>query len=130
MENTKLKSILIVEDEKLLLEAIATKTTLLGIETTTFTTGTEALAMLKTADKIPDVIWLDYHLQDMDGLQFLVELKKDNRLINIPVFVISNSMDDEKVKNILQLGAEKYLLKAQHSLNELIDIISNNIDKN
>jgi len=124
-------TIMIVEDETLLLQAITKKMKLNKIEPVGCTDGQQALDYLKDFPTLPDAIWLDYHLNGMDGLTLMNNLKKNRRWASIPVFVVSNSVGPEKVTNMLALGAKKYLLKADYRLDEIIKTIIDFInDKN
>jgi CheY-like chemotaxis protein len=115
--------IMIVEDENLLLLAISKKMRILGIEPVSCVSAEQALDYLNVLPELPDAIWLDFHLGGMDGLEFMKKLKENPIWINIPVFVISNSASPEKVNEMLALGAVKYILKAEHRLDEIIDSI-------
>jgi two-component system chemotaxis response regulator CheY len=112
--------VMVVEDENLLLQAISKKMTISGIETVSCLSAEQALDYLKNFPELPDAIWLDYHLKDMDGLTFMRNLKDNPTWKDIPVFVVSNSASPEKVNNMLALGAKKYVLKAEHRLDEII----------
>jgi len=116
--------VMVVEDEEVLSEAIKKKLEKSGMIPVTSASGKDAIELLtNTPDTKPDLIWLDYHLKDMDGLSFMAELKKHNTLENIPVIVVSNSAANDKVEAMLALGAKQYLLKAEHRLDELVETI-------
>lgn len=118
----KLK-VMIIEDEEMLLFAINKKMENVGIQTQSFATAKEALDFLSTAEDLPDAIWLDYYLKDMNGIEFMHELKKNEKHANIPVVVVSNSANDEKVSAMIAMGVKKYFLKADHRLEEMIEEI-------
>jgi len=124
-------AVMVVEDEELLLNAIAKKLDLNGYKVVSCKSGGQAIDYLKNMDQKPDAIWLDYYLKDMNGLAFMDELKKLSGGVHIPIMVVSNSASDEKVHSMLALGAKKYMLKAQYRLDDLIhalrDIITESI---
>ena len=120
--NNNLK-VMVVEDEPLLLEAIGDKLKKEGIVTTLCQGGKEALERLANKDGLPDAIWLDYYLKDMDGLAFMGMIKQNPALQNIPVIVVSNSANNQKVSSMLALGVKKYLLKAEYRMEDIIKII-------
>lgn len=113
-------SIMVVEDEDLLLQAITKKLEVNGFEVVSCKSGEQAMDYLKNMEQKPDAIWLDYYLKDMDGIVFMTALKQLPKGGDIPVMVVSNSASDEKVHNMLTLGAKKYMLKAQYRLDDLI----------
>lgn len=116
-------TIMVVEDEELLLQAITKKLTISGMGVVTCTSGREAIDHLNTDATLPDAVWLDYYLKDMSGLGFMQELKRNPTWENIPVLVVSNSASPDKVHNMLALGAKKYILKADYRLDEIIAMI-------
>lgn len=122
-------AVMVIEDEVLLLQAITKKLQLNGIEVVSCRTGLQALDYLKNLPQLPDLIWLDYYLGDLDGLDLLKRIKENKKWSRIPVCVVSNSANPEKVHNMLDLGAEKYYLKAEHRLEDIIREVVEIINK-
>ena len=114
---------MVVEDEVLLLQAITKKLKLSNMDVLSCASGQQAIDYLNSLDELPDAIWLDYYLKDMNGLAFMQQLKMDPKWTDIPVMVVSNSASPEKVHNMLGLGAKKYILKAEYRLDEIIAMI-------
>ena len=114
---------MVVEDEALLLQAITKKLKLSGMDVLSCASGQQAVDYLNNIDELPDAIWLDYYLKDMNGLAFMQEVKSNPRWEHIPVLVVSNSASPEKVHNMLGLGAKKYILKAEYRLDEIIAML-------
>lgn len=123
-------TIMVVEDEALLLQAITKKLKLSGMDALSCASGQQAVDYLKNLDELPDAVWLDYYLKDMNGLAFMQELKQNPAWINIPVIVVSNSASPDKVNTMLALGAKKYILKAEYRLDEIIQMIRDFIKDN
>lgn len=122
MNETNLK-VLVVEDEPLLLEAIGEKLRKEGIEAILCSGGEKALEHVNNDVELPDAIWLDYYLKDMNGLAFMDQVRQNSKWQDIPVIVVSNSANAEKVSTMLALGVKKYLLKAEYRLEDIVDII-------
>lgn len=116
-------TIMIVEDETLLLQAITKKLKLSGMDVLSCSSGQQAIDYLNNIEELPDAVWLDYYLKDMNGLAFMQEMKANPKWSDIPVLVVSNSASPEKVHNMLGLGAKKYILKAEYRLDEIIALI-------
>jgi CheY-like chemotaxis protein len=116
-------TIMVVEDEALLLQAISKKLKISGMDVLSCASGQQAIDYLTNLDEMPDAVWLDYYLKDMNGLAFMQELKQNPKWIDIPVLVVSNSASPDKVSNMLGLGAKKYILKAEYRLDEIIEMI-------
>lgn len=123
-------TIMVVEDETLLLQAITKKLKISGMDVLSCASGQQAVDYLNNLDELPDAVWLDYYLKDMNGLAFMQELKANPAWTNIPVIVVSNSASPEKVSNMLALGARKYILKAEFRLDEIIGMIRDFIKDN
>jgi two-component system, chemotaxis family, chemotaxis protein CheY len=71
--------------------------------------GKEALEVLK-AHKV-HIILTDVNMPNMDGLQFLGEVKNNNDTKDLPVFVVSTEGGQSKVIEAVRLGAAGYLRK-------------------
>lgn len=72
--------------------------------------GKEAINLLKSAATLPDIIFLDYNMPVMNGIECLNEIKNNLRTECIPVFMLSESM--EKAEVACKLGAEKFIQKS------------------
>jgi len=121
-------TVMVVEDEALLLQAAAKKLEREGIKVLACPSGEIALTHVNELDNVPDAIWLDYYLKDMNGLAFMQAIKTNPKWAEIPVIVVSNSASPDKVHNMLALGVNKYILKAQYRLDEIITILREIID--
>ena len=71
--------------------------------------GAEALATLQT-QKV-DLILSDINMPNMDGLEFLSELKSNDSLKNVPVIMVSTEGSQTKVLEAVQLGSAGYVRK-------------------
>ncbi len=117
------KTILILEDEKPLLEVIKAKFETEGFNVVTARSVDQALDYLKNGVKI-DAVWLDHYLFGKgSGLDFVTKLKQDDRGKNLPVFVVSNTVSPEKVKVYLKLGIVKYYTKVDFKLEQIVEDI-------
>lgn len=121
--------VMVIEDDKLLLEAIQEKLTAEKIDHKCFLDGTTAMKKMIDGGEHPSLIWLDYYLGDTNGLSLMAILKKNDKLKDIPVLIVSNSTSGDKIKALLDLGADEYLVKANYSLKEIIAKVRKFIDK-
>src|SRR3989344_1854458 len=127
MESKK-PTVMVVEDEHLLLKAIERKLRLNNLNVIACETGAQAMENLNKKTAPPDAIWLDYYLGDITGLEFMKKLRQNVKWADIPVLVVSNSADPEKVSAMLALGAKDYLLKADYRLDRLVSEIQSLIN--
>ncbi len=125
----RISTILVVEDEAMLLLAISKKLELSGLNPVTAVSGEQALDYLENLTELPDVIWLDYNLKTMSGLEFLKKVKENKLWAKIPVVIVSNSASEDKVHNMLALGAQKYILKAEYRLDDIISVVKEFVPK-
>ena len=126
---TNEKIILVVEDERPLLEAIKTKLENNGFAVTTARTVEQAINYLEDLERV-DVIWLDHYLLGKeDGIDFVAKIKShDGKWKHIPIFVVSNTASADKVQSYIQLGISKYFVKAEHRLDGIINEIKSLLD--
>jgi CheY-like chemotaxis protein len=114
------KKILVADDEVALRSAIADKLNKEGFHVISASDGNEALTL--ALKEKPDLILLDMIMPEMDGVTVLQELRQDEWGINVPVIIISNSNpDDINLSAITEGHPSFYLIKANFSLEELID---------
>ena len=113
-----MKKILLVEDEPALQESFKTAFGGKGYELTQAMDGEEGLALMR-AQK-PDLVLLDLVLPKKHGFEVLKEMKSDANLKDLPVIVLTNLENSEDVEKALELGATTYLVKANYSLEEVV----------
>lgn len=113
------KTILVVEDEQALQEAIKLKLQKEGINVVTASSGEDAVGYLKKEK--PNLVWLDVLLPGMNGLEVLRKIREDFKMKDLPVVVISVSAGQEKIKQALSLGAADYIVKSGYNLIEIIN---------
>lgn len=116
-----MKKIFIVEDDDFLIDIYTTKLKESGFETEVAKDGESALSFLKKTT--PDILILDLVLPDIDGLDLLREIKKDNQFQDLPVIILSNLDNGLKEKDYAGLGIKKYLIKANHKPSEIVEEI-------
>lgn len=102
------KTILIVDDEKDILELLKYNLQKDGFSVTTSRNGTEAIAK---ADQKPDLIILDVMMPGLDGWEVARQLKKKQSTAAIPIiFLTAKSTEADEVLG-LELGADDYIVK-------------------
>ena len=109
MSATEPKKIIIVEDEPDTAEMFAEMMRLSGHHVLKSYGGTPAIALI--AHEIPDVIVLDVMMPDLSGLEVLRFIRRDPRLEQIPVIVVSAKSLPSDIKDGLDAGANVYLTK-------------------
>lgn len=116
-----MKKILFIEDESALQKTFGEILRQEGYEMISALDGETGLRLAKSEK--PDLILLDLILPKMHGFDVLKKLKEDNETKDIPVIVLTNLEDIKDVDRAIELGATTYLVKAQYSLEEIVEKI-------
>ncbi len=145
------KTILVIEDERPLLEVVNTKLKKNGFDVIearsvdqVFNANLEqkglgiisaqsikqALDYLDDLENI-DAIWLDHNLIGKEnGLDLVKKFRANGgRWKKIPIFVVSNSDGNQTISSYLKLGVSKYYVKSNYKLDEIIKDIKMSLDK-
>jgi CheY-like chemotaxis protein len=114
------KTILVVEDEKGLQKAIETSLTKNGFDVVAVSSAHAAKTVLDSNQKV-DAVWLDHYLLGNEtGLDVLYDLRESKSRRDVPVFAVTNSVGDDKVASYELLGIEKYFIKSNTSLADIV----------
>jgi CheY-like chemotaxis protein len=87
----------------------------------------EALHILRDT-LLPDYIFLDIRMPQMDGKTVLAELRKNNRLKSVPVIMYSSTINPSEVEEYASLGANHFLNKPR-DFYSLVDALSTYLTK-
>lgn len=112
--------ILIVEDEALLQDVYELVLTRHGHNVRVAANGEEGLNVLE--EEIPELILLDIFMPVMDGKEFLRRFDRQ-RFPDTKVVVYTNLSDDATKRAMFRLGADKFVLKASMSPDDLIKLV-------
>lgn len=125
--NAANKTIVVIEDETPLQDAIRIKLGKEGFRYLPALTAEEGLLIL--SKERPDLIWLDLLLPGMGGFAFLEEVRKTPSLRDIPVVIVSVSASPEKIRRAFELNVVDYLVKSQYKLEDIIERIKSFVRK-
>lgn len=113
-----MKKILIVDDDKTILEAIEVALKMEGYKTLVVADANDAIQ--KADFFMPDVILLDMLLSGSDGREISKEIKKNKSTKNIPIIIMSAHPSIKK--RIIESGADDFLPKP-FDIDDLLKII-------
>ncbi|MBP1748453.1 MAG: two component system response regulator, sigma54-specific [Deltaproteobacteria bacterium] len=116
--------VLIVDDEEQLVEAFRKKLSRDGLSVTAAFTAREALAVMKKHTF--DVCVLDIRLPDMDGVELLKTIKKNEP--NLEIIMLTGHASVDTAIQSMKLGAYDYLSKPC-KLTELSNVIQKAYEK-
>ncbi|MGG7664599.1 response regulator [Dyadobacter sp. BHUBP1] len=74
--------------------------------------GIQALEKLGGESYQPHLIFIDINMPKMNGMELLVELKRNPRLVKIPIYMYSTSDQKEIVTKCMELGASGFMKKS------------------
>lgn len=132
LQEIEKKSILVVEDEAPLLEAIRLKLSSKGYKVFTAVSVKVAINHLKK-DRDISAIWLDHYLSGdgRNGLDLMEYIrKKDIHWVKTPVFVVSNTASDDKIKMYSNFNINKFFIKSDVSLSNIIEAVNCSLSPN
>lgn len=122
------KTVLVIEDDRSLSAAIVKKLSICNFNVHSASTVDAALQEM-TALKMVDAVWLDHYLfGEKDGLDFVTAFKAHPEWRNIPIYIVSNTASEDKVRSYVKLGVAKYYVKSDHRLEEIIGEIQAGLD--
>lgn len=116
------QKILWVEDDQFLSSILAVKLSHEGSVGFYAKNGEEALEIL--GRETPDIILLDLLLPGMTGFEVLQAIRANSKMANVPIIVLSNLGQKEDMEKTKQLGATKYLIKAEHDLDDIVNEVA------
>ena len=114
-----MEKILIIEDEKILVEMYKSKLEANNFEVISAFSSEEGIEILKKEK--PDLVILDILLPKENGITFLEKIKKIKIIPGVRIVVFSNYDDPETRKKAFKLGVEDYLIKTQFTPREFLE---------
>lgn len=121
-----MKKILVVDDEELVINALTKRLTKEGFSIDVARDGDEALEKAESVN--PDLILLDIVMPKLDGISVLKKLKESAKTQNIPVIMLTNLYEDQKLGQAMKAGVSDYLVKVDHTLNDIVKRIRNKLN--
>ncbi len=115
------KTVLIVEDEEALLRVLTDGLEAAGLNILTAKDGQQGLSV--ASEESVDLILLDIVMPNMDGMEMLRRLKNTEATKKIPVILLTNIGDTDKILEAKELEAEDYLIKSNFKIDEVIKLI-------
>jgi len=112
MIKKKRNSVLVIDDER---ANIFTLTNILNPEYKVFAVIDSAKALQAVEKNMPDVILLDILMPEKDGYEVITELKKSEKVKDIPVIFITGLDSTEAEEKGFAYGAADYIIKPFHT---------------
>ncbi|PIV46895.1 response regulator [bacterium (Candidatus Gribaldobacteria) CG_4_10_14_0_2_um_filter_41_16] len=122
------KKILLIEDDPFLVDIYSKKLRQAGFEVVCADAGKKALELF--AKDVFDLVLLDLVMPNIDGWKILSEIKKPPVQSETKVIIFSNLGQKIEVERGLQMGADKYLIKANYTPSEVVEEVRKLITNN
>ncbi len=103
--------ILIVEDDPNLLAGIRAILELENYVVVSAENGEQALEFLRSRPVAPDLILSDIMMPEMDGIEFLAQVRQEPRWVTVPFIFLTAKSDKADMQRGKRLGVDDYLIK-------------------
>ena len=104
-----MKRVLIIEDDRDIVELVRYNLTNEGYQVVSAQDGTSGLAMIKKS--APDLLLLDLMLPKLSGLEVCREIRRDASLNRLPILMLTARGDEADRVVGLEMGADDYVTK-------------------
>jgi DNA-binding response OmpR family regulator len=112
-------TILIIEDEKALLQVLSDKFKREGFVVYGAMDGEKGLDV--ACRYHPSLVVLDIVMPSMDGLTMLKKLREDKWGNQVPVLILSNLSDPDQIEQATGRGVIEYLVKSNWGLDDVVE---------
>ena len=106
-------NILLIEDDQIEVMKLQRTVSKLGLKHTIVEAknGEDALGILQSGQKLPDIILLDLNMPRMNGIEFLAILKNDDQLKYLPTIILTTSENRADLLKCYEAGIAGYVIK-------------------
>ena len=101
---------LIIDDNRTTADALGQMLSVLGFKARV-AYGSGAAMTILAGGFVPKFICLDINMPGVDGIEILSYLRREPRLIPVPVFVITSDDQPETRRKVMRLGANVMIIK-------------------
>jgi PleD family two-component response regulator len=101
---------LIIDDNRTTADALGQMLAVLGFKARLAYGSNAAMSILRTGFT-PKFICLDINMPGVNGTEILAYLRREPRLISVPVFVITSDDQPETRRKVIKLGANAMIIK-------------------
>ena len=114
-------TILVIEDDRVYRSIIQKSLSDIGHPVRVAKDGKEGMEMMR--EERPDIVLLDLIMPVMDGFKVLQAMRKEPKLKDIPVVILSVLGQEKDVSAAKEAGADDYIVKSTLSMKEAIERI-------
>lgn len=127
---TNSATILLVEDDRSMLEGIRDLLTLvdIGYDVEVLTAGNGRKGLELIHQQVPDLIISDIMMPEMDGIEFLNHVRQNIEWTHIPVIFLTAKGSKQDIHKGKTSGADLYITKPFNST-EFLELVSSQLDR-
>ena len=114
---------LIIDDNRSTADALKQMLAVLGLQARVAYGSSPAMTVLSRGF-VPGVVFLDINMPGVNGTEILAYLRREPKLIPIPVFVVTSDDQPETRRKVMKLGATAMIIKPA-----TIDVLENALKK-
>ncbi|NNL06546.1 MAG: response regulator [Gammaproteobacteria bacterium] len=104
------KTILVVDDSKAILSIIRTVLDVAGYEVLTAADGVEGMALLNSGKQV-DIIVTDLNMPNMDGIEFIWEIRKLANHVFTPICMLTTESEQSKLVEGESISIDAWIKK-------------------
>src|SRR5438105_67097 len=120
------KTILVVDDEEFIRQALSEKLKKAGFNAIEAKDGQECIDL--ALKDHPDLILLDIIMGKMDGMTAMRTLRQDSWGASVPIILLTQmEPDDQMLQEIVESKPTYYLVKSKFSLDEVVDKVKSRL---
>ena len=116
-----MKTVLVIDDDTTFASMIGASLDKNAYRIVSAADGVKGLEAMSSA--APDVILLDIKMPNMNGLQFLAEVKKTLGDKKPAIIITSNDSSLETISEGTEFGVRGYILKSNETLHNIADLV-------
>lgn len=99
----------IVDDNRMIANSLAQMLNLLGYEVKAAYGA--MMAIQQMAQRVPDVILMDLHMQGLNGIELIRHLRQDIYLRHVPILAMSSDNQPALIASMVEAGATLFIPK-------------------
>jgi len=122
----KNKTILLIEDEMAISRALSNILIFEGFRVIKTKDGKHGLKV--ALERRPDLILLDILLPEMDGISMLKKLRENEWGMNVPVIILTNVNNVNKISDALKNQVYDFLIKSDWKIEDILKIIKERLN--
>jgi two-component system chemotaxis response regulator CheY len=104
------KNVWIIDDDRDVRDVLRTMLKILGYESREFEDArTPAHALM--VEEMPDLLIVDINIPVVNGLELLGYVRRKPRWSHLPIIILSSESDEERVEQVVRMGADGYVFK-------------------